>query len=69
MKTYIAKIKIGNFNTGIHYVKEIEFESTGQESIGDALNNACRKVVSHNAVWWLLSLEMQNQSKFLNSFR
>ena len=69
METYTAKIKIGNFNTGIHYVREIEFESTGKETIGEALNNACRKVVPYNAVWWLLSLEMQNQTKFLNSFR
>ena len=69
METYTAKIKIGNFNTGIHYVREIEFESTGKETIGEALNTACRKVVTYNAVWWLLSLEMQNQTKFLNSFR
>lgn len=65
---YVAKIKVGNFNTGVHYTKEVEFEYSGAENIGDELKKACRAVVPYNATWWLLSLTMQEQQKFLSSF-
>lgn len=67
-ETYTAKIKVGNFNTGSHYTKEFQFESSGKENIGNDLKAACREIVPYNAVWWLLSLTMENQKKFMDSF-
>lgn len=65
---FVAKIHVGNFNTGVHYTKYIEFEYSGAEHVGEELQKECRKAVPYNATWWLLSLTMQEQDKFLSSF-
>ena len=66
---YIATIKVGNFNTNHHYTKQVVFSSSGRENrIGDDLKTACNKEVGYNDVWWLISVEMQNQKKFFDSF-
>lgn len=70
MEKYIATIKVGNFNTGVHYTKTIEFASSGKEgTLCDDLKKACREVVPYNACWWVVSLEMTSKDHFFAAFK
>ena len=69
MERFTVKIMVGNFNTGVHYTKTIELESSGREgAFCDDLKAACRKEVPYNACWWVMEVRMDSKEHFVGSF-